>query len=59
MAAAKIAVGACRNSILGVFGIFLAKNSFQSSKFSEGIFLHGLCLVILCTKFRSLASQPV
>ena len=32
-------MGACRNSIFGVFGIFLAKKSFQSSKFSEGIFL--------------------
>ncbi len=31
-------VGACRNSFFGVFGIFLAKKSFQSSKFSEGIF---------------------
>ena len=31
-------MGACRNSIFGVFGIFLAKKSFQSSKFSEGIF---------------------
>jgi hypothetical protein len=31
-------LGACRNSFFGVFGIFLAKNSFQSSKFSEGIF---------------------
>jgi hypothetical protein len=31
-------MGACRNSFFGVFGIFLAKKSFQSSKFSEGIF---------------------
>jgi hypothetical protein len=31
-------LGACRNSFFGVFGIFLAKKSFQSSKFSEGIF---------------------
>jgi hypothetical protein len=34
----RLVMGACRNSILGVFGIFLAKNLFQSSKFSEGIF---------------------
>ena len=40
-------LGACHNSILGVYGIFLTKNMFQSSKFSEGIFLHGLFLVIL------------
>jgi hypothetical protein len=31
-------LGACRNSFFGVFGIFLAKKLFQSSKFSEGIF---------------------
>jgi hypothetical protein len=31
-------VPTCRNLIFGVFGIFLAKKSFQSSKFSEGIF---------------------
>ena len=31
-------LGACRNLILGVFGIFLAKYLFQSSKFSKGIF---------------------
>ena len=31
-------MGACRNSFFGVFGIFLAKKLFQSSKFSEGIF---------------------
>jgi hypothetical protein len=30
-------LGACHNSISGVVGIFLAKKSFQSSKFSEGI----------------------
>jgi hypothetical protein len=33
-------LGACCNSISGVFGIFLAKKSFQSSKFSEGIFFY-------------------
>ncbi len=39
-------LGACHNSILGVYGIFLTKNMFQSSKFSEGIFLHGLFFCI-------------
>ena len=33
-----LTLGACRNSILGVFGIFLAKELFKSSKFSKGIF---------------------
>ncbi len=32
-------LGVCRNSILGVFGIFLAKKLFKCSKFSDGIFL--------------------
>jgi hypothetical protein len=31
-------MGVCCNSVFGAFGIFLAKKSFQSSKFSEGIF---------------------
>jgi len=38
LAESIILLGACRNSILGVFGIFLAKKSVQISKFSEGIF---------------------
>jgi hypothetical protein len=31
-------LGVSRNSILGVLGIFLAKKSFENSKFIEGIF---------------------
>ncbi len=33
-----MALTACSNSILGVWGIFLLKKLFKSSKFSEGIF---------------------
>ena len=31
-------MGACRNLILGVLGIFLVKKLFESSKFTDGIF---------------------
>jgi hypothetical protein len=52
-------LGACRNSILGIFGTFLAKISFQNSKFSKGIFLTWPLFSHFVINLDRLAGQPI
>jgi hypothetical protein len=52
-------LGACRNLIFGVFGIFLAKKSFQSSQFSKGIFFTWPLFSHFVINLDWLAGQPI
>ena len=52
-------MGACRYLILGGFGIFLAKNLSQSSKFSEGIFFTWPVFSHFEINLDRLAGQPI